>query len=123
MNLVISGSRHWDDYPAFEKAVLDFVNIGAVSMVWAGDATGVDALADKLARNFEIDFCRLHAKWKRDGKRAGPGRNARLSAVPHYQMDRVMAFPGPESRGTYDFIERVKKFITEGNFKLINVDR
>lgn len=83
MKLIISGSRHWDDYEAFKAALYSAQNeyfvtkvygrlpqeletSMTISRVYAGEATGVDAMADRWARENEIDFLRLHAKWTRD---------------------------------------------------------
>lgn len=122
MNLIISGSRHWEDYPKFEAHIMEFVNIGAIHCVWAGEATGVDAMADRFARAWEIDFTRLHAKWTRDLKKAGPIRNNRLAVVLN-RSDKAIAFPGPNSKGTVDFIKRAEKFVYGDNLKIVQVDR
>jgi hypothetical protein len=46
------------------------------------------------------------ADWSRHGRAAGPIRNAAMLAR---RPERVLAFPGPESRGTWDLVRRARR--------------
>ena len=56
----------------------------------------------------------MPAQWDRDGKAAGPIRNARMIEVAVAMqacgwLVEVQAFPLPGSRGTVDMMERCKR--------------
>jgi hypothetical protein len=70
-----------------------------------GDATGVDSVARKLAREKEWTLCVFVANWRKDGKKAGPIRNQKMIET---NPDQVVAFPRGASPGTRDTIRRAK---------------
>lgn len=119
--LTISGSREWADYEAFSNYVdLEIKKRGGVDAIKAGDCpTGVDVMADRYARKHELHFFRFAAKWTVDGKRAGPIRNAtmikvepRLAITDPASADYLysyIAFPGPDSKGTANFIAKAEE--------------
>lgn len=80
--------------------------------VYVGDAPGVDAIARGMFEH--VPNVRLHvfeASWKQHGRAAGPIRNQEM--VDYARSGHVigmleyMAFPGPQSRGTWDCIKRM----------------
>lgn len=105
VRLLVCGGR---DYTNRDKlfAVLDTLekSVGIVG-VMHGAAKG----ADSLARDWAVSRGKPHmsfpADWERNGKRAGPIRNARMLAEGRPTL--VMAFAG--GRGTADMVERSRK--------------
>ena len=70
-----------------------------------GGAGGVDAQASEIAEALEIRQERHMALWGTYGKAAGPIRNQEMLDSG---VDLVLAFPGPQSRGTRDMVRRSK---------------
>lgn len=117
--LTISGSREWADYEAFSNYVdLEIEKRGGVDAIKAGDCpTGVDVMADRYARKHELHFFRFAAKWSTEGNKAGPIRNSiMLKVEPRPALDFAhypglygwIAFPGPTSKGTVNFIAKAE---------------
>lgn len=104
--LGIVGSRNYDDYMTFEKYINEWISTHGVPLcIISGGATGIDTLAKKYAREHDISFREFVADWKKYGKNAGPKRNTLIvNASTH-----LIAFPGPESIGTYDTINKANK--------------
>lgn len=67
--------------------------------------TGADAHALAYALEHGWNVERYSANWRRDGERAGPDRNQRMVDSG---ADVCIAFPMPESRGTWDCIRRAR---------------
>lgn len=75
-----------------------------ISAIIHGAARGADSEAGYWARRQLLAEEPFPADWKRDGKAAGPIRNARMLAEAN--VDLVVAFPG--GRGTADMVRRAK---------------
>lgn len=74
-----------------------------------GAAAGVDATADELARERGCDVVPVPVDpqdWEDFGPIAGCMRNTDML---RYQPEIVLAFPGPESKGTRDMIRKAVK--------------
>jgi hypothetical protein len=73
-----------------------------------GGARGADDGAN-LATEFEKDWgeFRLPARWRALGRSAGPRRNREM--IEYLSPDVCLAYPMPDSVGTYDMIEVVEK--------------
>lgn len=80
-------------------------------LVIHGDADGADRLAGNHFTRAGLRVIPVPAQWKRDGKSAGPIRNAHMLDMLlalracGYEV-AVYAFPGPESKGTWDMVRR-----------------
>lgn len=73
----------------------------------AGAAKGIDTAAVNYAVvNWQV-FEEFPADWDKYGKSAGRIRNQQM--LDEGKPDLVVAFPGPESIGTWDMIRRAKK--------------
>lgn len=72
-----------------------------------GGAHGVDWTAGFWAGLFEIETRVYPADWNQYGNRAGPIRNQQM--LDEEDVDLVLAFPGPNSIGTWDMIKRAQK--------------
>lgn len=106
--MLVTGARSWD-YPGMIRKVLLHHGPG---LVRHGAARGVDLIADRFVRNqmqshegWDVDPHPVSdEQWARS-KWAGNARNQRMvDARPRPTV--CLAFPGPESRGTYDCIVR-----------------
>ena len=86
--VLVCGGRDFDDY-GFVREVLDYY---APTVVIHGAARGADSLAHRWAQNTYTPVESYPADWKRDGKAAGPIRNAKMLAEGN--PDLVIAFPG-----------------------------
>ncbi len=98
--VIVTGSRNWTDEEAIAKAL----EASKPDIVIHGNARGADSIAHKLSAG-RREIIPMPAQWHRDGKRAGPFRNARMLAVLlalrecGYDVE-VLAFPLPDSIGT-----------------------
>ncbi len=93
MIVLVCGGRNYND-SARVSAVLD--TISNITKVVTGGAPGADRLAGLWAGKRGIEYKEFLPDWARDGRAAGPIRNAKMLAESN--PDVVVAFPG--SRGT-----------------------
>lgn len=102
--ILVCGSRDWGDYRAVQSRLEALAATNSDLLIIAGDATGADAMALRWAHR-RFPKIEVTAAWDR-GRRAGPERNRiMLDLMP----DRVIAFPGPESVGTWDTINEARR--------------
>lgn len=76
-------------------------------LVVVGDAMGVDLFVREWCQEHRVAFSVFFAHWDKYGNAAGPIRNRRMAAM----VEKLYAFPGPESRGTLDMIGQCEKEI------------
>lgn len=103
--VLICGSRSLEGSHRVIELVLSFDP--TTTTVIHGDARGVDRWAGYCAAAVGCDVVPVPADWKAHGKAAGPIRNQRMLDEEH--PDEVFAVvdrPLPESRGTYDMVQR-----------------
>ncbi len=114
MKVLITGSRHWSDKEAIERAMAR----ANPDTIIEGGAPGADAIAKEYARRKSIKVVEVKAEWDRYGNRAGPIRNSAMIAM---KPDLVLAFSKDLSKdkGTVDTI---KKALVE-NIKVCYTDR
>lgn len=103
MKVLVCGSRHYSDY-VFLSSILDELEI---TKIIHGAAKGADSLADRYAKEGNIEVQAFPADWNKFGKAAGPIRN--LQMLKEAKPDRVVAFMFPNSRGTKHMVESAKK--------------
>jgi len=110
MNLAIVGSRNYHDYEEFEKHVnvyLRTLNVKPpydkrINKVISGGASGTDFLAERWAKENNIEVLIFKALWGKHGKAAGPIRN---SLIVNYAT-HMIAFPSNLGSGTQDSINK-----------------
>lgn len=112
MRLLVCGGRDFIDVPLLWRSLNHFcVQRSIPSLLIEGasdDVTGPYRGADYWARQWAnatgIKVSTFHAKWREQGRAAGPIRNKRMIDEAYPQV--VMAFPG--NRGTANMIEQAR---------------
>lgn len=103
MRVLVCGSRHYEDY-AHLRSVLSGLGI---STIIEGGARGADRMARRYGEESGIPVRTFPAQWDVYGKRAGPIRNAQM--LSEGCPEQVVAFRGPNSRGTQNMIDQATK--------------
>lgn len=101
MRVLVTGSRDWSDSARIRE---ELVKLGEGVEMCHGGAGGADALAAREAFLLGIPITVFPAKWKELGRKAGPLRNQQM--LDEFKPELVLAFPGPQSIGTYDMMKR-----------------
>lgn len=107
--VLISGSRHWNDFDQFEKHLLSLDFLRKRCILIGGEQKGVDSLVKPFCekhKHFYVGCPLLNWEWGDFGGLAGPQRNQRMFIFG--EPDYVVAFPGPDSVGTYNAIKQGK---------------
>lgn len=105
--ILITGSRDWTDYNAIAMSIVGEIESHLEDVVIVhGAAPGADSLAGDFARAFNYTEERHPAQWEVHGKAAGPIRNQKMVDLG---ADVCLAFPLPQSRGTYDCMRRAEE--------------
>ncbi len=110
MTTIIAGSRGITDYAMVEQAMAECG--WHPSKVIAGDARGVDKLAERWARERGLPFEEFKADWQTSGKAAGYLRNMAMA----HSAEALVAIWDGSSRGTMHMIniagkKRLRVFI------------
>lgn len=101
MKLAIVGSRKFNDYDYLKQCILERYRPEDIDLIVSGGCYGTDYLAEKFAKEFEIDTLIYRAKWKKKGKAAGILRNKIIVDA----CDKIIIFWDLESRGTRSVVE------------------
>lgn len=107
----VTGSRSWDD-EVHVRSVLENHTFGErrFGLVVGDCPTGVDRIAREYGQDVGCRIEVMMADWENQGKAAGPMRNqAIVDRLRGRAGSYLLAFPGPESRGTWDTINRARK--------------
>lgn len=103
MRVLVCGSRYFNDYELLEKVLDEY----SISTIIEGEARGADRLSRLYASRHEIPYQAFPAEWNKYGRAAGPIRNTQM--VVEGKPDFVIAFRGPNSRGTQNMINQARK--------------
>lgn len=103
MRILICGSRHYEDYAHLRSVLSEW----DISTIIEGGARGVDRMARRYGEEHGIHVQTFPALWNEHGKRAGPIRNAQM--LREGCPEQVIAFRGPNSRGTQNMIDQANK--------------
>ena len=101
--ILVTGSRNWKDEEAIRRELEEFPQGTPLAH---GAAPGADRIADKVGRSLHLIVVPFPADWQRHGNGAGPIRNQRM--LDEFRPTLVIAFPLPESVGTWDMVRRAK---------------
>jgi hypothetical protein len=84
-----------------------YADLDAVSpdFVVVGDARGADMIVRVWCKERGVDFKEYKAHWNVHLTAAGTIRNQQM-LDEHRDADYVLAWPDPNSRGTYDMLRR-----------------
>ena len=102
MKIAVIGSRDFNDY-VFLSESLKFLS--SADTIISGGARGADSLAERYAKENQINFVVFPADWDKFGKSAGYRRNVDIIT----ECDSVIAFWDGKSRGTKHSIDIAKK--------------
>jgi hypothetical protein len=104
MIVVISGSRFSEDYYSLNYILSQL----PITHIIVGDAKGIDWITEIYANSNGIPYTIFEADWEKFKGGAGPIRNKEmLSIMP--KPDMLIAFPGPNSIGTWDAVRQAEK--------------
>jgi hypothetical protein len=112
LRLLVCGARDWTDrallVEVIDQAVTEHGRGQAGVVVIEGGARGADRLAGELARARGWQLEEYPADWHREGRAAGPRRNAWM--LREGRPERVIAFTDDlaTSRGTADLVGRAR---------------
>ena len=109
MRILVCGSRYFNDYELLKKEILNALPIGDYidTVIISGNARGADTLGEKLAKDMQWECEKYPADWKTYGRSAGIIRNAQM--LRDGKPNMVIAFRGPNSRGTQNMIDQATK--------------
>lgn len=103
----ICGCRDFTDYDFLKEKCLFFLQNKMPDItVLSGGAKGVDSLAKRFAKEYNLDLEIYPADWKKYGRSAGPKRNEQMVL----NCDGVIAFWDYKSKGTKTTIQFSKKY-------------
>lgn len=103
MKVLVCGSRHFQDKELME----DVLKQWNITTIIEGEARGADRLSRNYGEEHGIEVLRFPALWDKHGKSAGPIRNRQM--LVEGQPELVVAFRGPNSRGTQNMIDQATK--------------
>ena len=118
MIVIVTGSRNWNNYNAL-RSYIDHVCwkegiLYAPHLIVHGDAKGADQLANEYAIKHGIPVQSFPADWTL-GNKAGPIRNQQMidwaneKALQLREEVICIAFPLPQSIGTWDCVRRCER--------------
>lgn len=96
MKLAIVGSREFNDYKKMCRFINEKFDLSEIDTIVSGGAKGADTLAEKFAKDNNLNLIVKEAQWEKFGRAAGPKRNVLIVE----EADAVVAFPTSSSRGT-----------------------
>jgi hypothetical protein len=102
VKIIVCGGRDYADQEHVWRVLGDLDDTEGVTSLAHGGATGTDSEAGLWAKLNRKPAQVFKARWKEEGKKAGPLRNQRM--LDQFQPDAVVAFPG--GRGTEDMVRR-----------------
>lgn len=111
LRILITGSRDFSDRALAQQALTWVANVAGVEnpadvTVVHGAARGADIILAEVASSFGCVVEAHPAKWDELGKRAGIVRNCDMVALG---ADVCLAFPLPDSRGTFHCMREAEK--------------
>jgi len=105
--IAVTGSREWKDVKEIKKRLLSASkDKNKKYILISGGAKGADTIAENIANKLKWDVIKHLPNWNKYGRAAGPVRN---QLIIDEKPDILLAFPMPESKGTYDAIKKAKK--------------
>jgi hypothetical protein len=109
MRILVTGGREFTN----QSLVYEKLKERGASVVIHGGAVGADTCANNYAKEFGLPCLKVEANWDYYGKKAGPIRNQWL--LDHCNPEIVLAFPDPNSRGTWHMVKIAREAGIEPN--------
>lgn len=104
IKIIVCGGRDFADSAHVWNMLSEIDDMEGIASVAHGGAPGADSEAGKWASHSRKPVQVYSARWKQEGKAAGPLRNQRM--LDQFKPDAVVAFPG--GRGTADMVRRAQ---------------
>jgi hypothetical protein len=109
--ILLTGSRMWVDRDSMKAALWRQIELsvsvdGCFPLLVHGDCHGADRMADAMFREWKLPVEKHPANWAELGKPADPIRNQRMVDLGAHIC---LAFPMPDSRGTWDCVRRARE--------------
>lgn len=105
MRVLVCGGRKFCDKVLFRATMSKIHTETPITMIIHGGATGADWLAKYWGPTQNIEVVEHKADWSKDGRGAGPRRNAIMLKLSEPEL--IVAFPG--GPGTADMVRRAKR--------------
>ena len=115
MKVLVCGGRDYDEWPKLKEKLDELHETFKFTEVIHGAAQGADRLAGVWSRWNNIKESPYPADWKKDGKRAGYVRNARM--LKEGKPELIIAFKG--GKGTQMMI----KLAEDSGVEVYDLDR
>lgn len=106
ITVLVTGSRDWTDEATIRHELQCIQDDNLNCKLVHGAARGADSIAAKIASEMGWLIEAYPADWQKHGKKAGPIRNQVMLDLG--MPDMVLAFPLPQSIGTFDMIRRAE---------------
>lgn len=103
MRVLVCGSRHFNDYELLKETL----DAHSITSIIHGAARGADTLAGRYGKEMGKPTSEFPVEWEKLGRSAGPVRNWRM--LQEGLPELVIAFRGPNSRGTQNMINQAEK--------------
>ena len=105
MNLIIAGSRDFQDYKGLSRVLkeLKVLNQKELTII-SGGARGADSIGEQWATDHDIPLIIMPARWDLYGKSAGYRRNVEMAK----QATHLVACWNGHSRGTRHMLDIAK---------------
>ena len=102
INIVICGCREYNDFEKLADCLDALLKNVRVGTIITGGCRGADTMAHAYARHKGYKTKVILAKWKMQGRAAGPIRNTKMARAGH----ATIAFVSKNSNGTLDMIRQ-----------------
>jgi len=102
VKLLICGSRDFNDFDFMSRRLDEYLSSADLSKIEivSGGAMGTDTLAERYARENNIQFTKFPAEWDRYGRSAGFIRNDEMAKYCSGPKNTCVAFWDGSSSGT-----------------------
>lgn len=110
MRIAVTGGRNFDDHALAFEVLGGLHALEPITELAHGNATGLDSIADRWAREHDVEPQPFDADWERYRKRgrknpAGPIRNGVMLRT--FRPEILVAFPG--GNGTADCVAQARR--------------
>lgn len=106
MKIAIVGTRNPGvSYQEWESILISRINASEVSLIVSGGAKGIDTYAKLFAARHLIPLMEYLPEYSRYGRKATLRRNTQIVR----EASTVIAFPTPDSKGTFHSIKEAMR--------------